>query len=311
VEVFAPAIPRIIDEHIDDFIEVGHCDLIGQLARTFPPRVFFRLFFGINDEDEITQCMAYVHKMDYEPDAPDLVDTMTAWFEWCSALIDRRRVQRRDDMIDALIFGTVAGRPLTDAEIAGGIQILILGGFSTTADALGSIVMMTLEDARLYSRLRADTDCILGFLDEFFRNEPPVVGLSRTCLRDTDVGGNTIRAGDHVILNAWAANHDPREFDDPHRLNPERPTNRHLTFGAGPHRCIGSNLARLNLRLALEQIVRRLDDITVPPGSVPRRTPASLSRGWAYIPLKFRPRPRSADATDAGVSHEAHTGQLS
>jgi cytochrome P450 len=286
-----PGIRVIVGELMDRFVSTGRCELVGQLARPFPPNVFFRLFFGIDDQDQVDRCMGWVHKMDYEPDAPDMGEVLASWMQWCTDLIAERRVHRRDDLIDALLFGSVEGRPVDDAEIIGAIQILILGGFSTTADALSSMTMLLVEHPELQDLLRAEPARIPAAIEEFLRVEPPVVSLpNRICVRETEVAGERMTEGERLMFHVYAANHDPREFDDPFRIDLDRPKNRHLTFGGGPHRCIGSNLARLNLRVVLEEMLARMGDIRIAPGEAPRRTPPTISRGWGHLPLAFEPQ---------------------
>jgi cytochrome P450 len=274
---------------IDAFIEDGHCDLVAQLARLFPPRVLYRVMFGIDDDEEVERNQAWVHKMVFEPDAPDNLEAMTAWWSWINDFIaGRRAAPRREDMIDALLYGRVQGRALSDEEIGGAIRILILGGFDTTSNATASIMLRLAKDPALQCRLRKDPSLIPTIFDEILRLEPPVVSLPRLCTRDVVLGGQQIKKGEAVLMHFGAANRDPGEFDRPADFQVERPRNRHLSFGGGPHRCIGSNLARLNLRVVFEEILSRMDDIRVDDSYTPDHDPAG-SWGLASLPLTFSP----------------------
>jgi cytochrome P450 len=209
-------------------------------------------------------------------------------------LIDLRRASpRRSDVIDALLHGTVDGRPLTADEVSGAVRLLILGGFFTTNDAIGSAMMFLIERPDVQDRLRRDPSLIPKVFDETLRLEPPVVSLFRVCTRDVELGGRQLRKGDAVLIHFGGANRDPEEFDDPGELQFGRSPNRHLSFGGGPHRCIGSNVARLNLRIVFEEILSRLRNVRITEGDKPRYAPPSFARGPEYLPISFTPGPRT------------------
>jgi cytochrome P450 len=191
-----------------------------------------------------------------------------------------------------LLYGQVEGRALTDDEIAGAIRILTLGGFGTTTDAISATTLKLIEDPDLQARLRRDPALIPRVFDEVLRIEPPVISMPRICTQDVQVGDQTIRAGDEVLLHFGAANRDPDEFDHPGTMDMDRPRNRHLSFGGGPHRCIGSNLARLNLRVVFEEILSRMDDIQLSETESSRHNPAWFAWGLQYLPITFTPGKR-------------------
>ena len=281
---------RIATELIDSFIEDGHCDLVSQLARPFPPRMFFQVLFGIEDDAERVRAAEFLRKHIWEPNAPDYMEVAaeyTAWIEDFAAA--RRAGPRRDDIIDALLYGEVEGRPLTDDEIAGAIRILVNGGFGTTADATTAVMYKLVQHPELQDRLRKDPSLIPTVFDETIRLEPPILGMSRVCTRDVELGGQQLRAGDEVLMHYGAANRDPAEFDRPDEMDTNRPRNRHLSFGGGPHRCIGSNLARLNFRVMFEELLSRLDDIHITDGETARHAPAYVAWGLEYLPISFTP----------------------
>ena len=153
----------------------------------------------------------------------------------------RRASPRRSDVIDALLHGSVEGHPLTREDVSGAVRLLILGGFFTTNDAIGSAMMMLIDNPDLQERLRHDPSLIPKVFDETLRLEPPVVSLFRVCTRDVELRGQQLKKGDALLVHFGAANHDPDEFDDPDAvLRFGRTPNRHLSFGGGPHRCVGS-----------------------------------------------------------------------
>ena len=293
-----PQVREIVTELIDDFIEDGHCDLASQFAYLLPPRMLYRVLFGIESEEQLQRTLAYNKKMTEADDPVERAEAARAWMNWVDELIDMRRASpRRSDVIDALLHGSVEGHPLTREDVSGAVRLLILGGFFTTNDAIGSAMMMLIDNPDLQERLRHDPSLIPKVFDETLRLEPPVVSLFRVCTRDVELRGQQLKKGDALLVHFGAANHDPDEFDDPDALRFGRTPNRHLSFGGGPHRCVGSNVARLNLRIVFEEILSRLDDIRITEGQEPRYAPPNLSRGPEYLPISFIPRPRHRNQT--------------
>jgi cytochrome P450 len=287
---YEPKVREIVTDLIDDFIAEGHCDLASQLAYVLPPRMLYRVIFGIEDEGQLQRTLAYNKTMTEAGTPVERAQAATAWMNWVDELIEIRRVApRRSDIIDALLYGSVEGRPLTPEEVSGAVRLLSLGGFFTTNDAIGSAMMLLIENPDLQDELRQDPSLIPKLFDETLRLEPPVISLFRVCTRDVELGGKEMKKGDAVLIHFGAANRDPLEFDDPNALQFGRTPNRHLSFGGGPHRCIGSNVARLNLRIVFEEILSRMKDIRITEGEEPRYAPPNFSRGPEYLPISFTP----------------------
>jgi cytochrome P450 len=163
------------------------------------------------------------------------------------------------------------------------ILLLILGGLETTAGALGQFVIRFAQEPEIPDLLRTRPELIPSAVEELLRLEGPFVCIGRTVRHDADIGGQTVKQGEKVLISWASANRDESEFPAPDSFDLDRSSNRHLTFGAGPHRCAGSNLARLNLRIAVHELVRRVHSIelAVPAGAIPfhsafNRTPLSL-----------------------------------
>ncbi len=170
-------------------------------------------------------------------------------------------------------------------------MIMILGGFSSTGDAIANILFRLAVYPDLQERLRADRSVLTNALEELLRIEPPVTGLARRCTRDTVIGGQEIKAGEHLFYHIAAANRDPNEFENPLRVDFDRKRNRHLSFGAGRHRCLGSNFARQNLKVVFEEILSRMQNIRLIDGDLPERL-ANVAWGMSRLPLAFDPGPR-------------------
>jgi cytochrome P450 len=296
-----PLIRQIIVGLIEQFAARGHCDISREFAQVFPALVTFRIFFGIEDDAELAKVRSWVRSLTYDryraPQA-ELVQVQTDWSAWCRDFASgRRKDPRRHDVVDALLFGTVeGGRNLTDEEVVGALEILSFGGFNTTADATANIVVRLIDNSELEPLIRSDPDTLPAIIEEAMRLEPPVTTRPRQAVRDVHIGGKVIRSGDRVLCNYLAANVDPQEWEDADEFHHDRRRNRVMTFGAGPHRCIGSNLARMSLRIAIEELLRRVTGLQF--ASPDRETRVSLTagtwRGVDSLPVTFRPREPAA-----------------
>lgn len=291
----ATNVRRVIIRLIDAFAGRGECDIAAELAQLFPPMITFGELFGLTDEEELLRVSGWVHTMTFglHREPPEvLLQARTDWMGWMTDLIERRRNgPRQDDMIDGLLHGTVeGGRPVRDDEVLGAILILTLGGFGTTSDATSNLILRIADEPGLEDRLRQEPDLIPAVIEETLRLEPPVTALARLCVKDTDLDGQHIAAGDRVMINFSAANRDPAAFERPDEFVLDRPRNRHLSFSGGPHRCIGSNFARMSIRVMLEELLARIKDIRLASPEGPRRV--SEIAAWRTVeslPITFTP----------------------
>jgi cytochrome P450 len=288
VAQFEPDVRDLCGELIDTFVEDGRCDLVPQFSRLFPGRMLYRSLFGIDDGD-VAMVREWMMLTVLEPKHPDAPAALANWYAWIFDLIERRRAEeRRDDILDALLYATIDGQPIGKDALAGAILALIEGGFSTTTDSISSAMLRLAQDQDLQTRLREDPSLIPSALDEFLRFDPPVAGAARLCTRDTVLGGVEIKRGDRVYIHIRATHRDAKEFDDPNVLDITRERNRHLAFGVGTHRCIGSNVARQNLRVALEELLARLGAFRIPDGASEARDHGP-TWGPVSLPLQFAP----------------------
>jgi cytochrome P450 len=285
-----PQVREIVTELIDGFIEDGHCDLVSQLSYLHPPRMLYRVLFGIEDQIQLQRSLHYTKELRAAPDAATTAKALSAWMVWVDEFIEERRSSpRRSDIIDALLHGSIQGHPLTDEQIAGAIRLLINGGFFTTNDATSAAMLILIEHPDVQEQLRENPNLIPQLFDETLRLEPPVVTVFRVCTRDVELRGQKLKRGDAVLIHYGGANRDPEEFDHAAEMQFQRRPNRHLAFGAGPHRCIGSHVARLNLRIIFEEILSRMHNIRITEGKLPRQASPSLGRGLEYLPISFTP----------------------
>jgi cytochrome P450 len=252
----------LVNRLIDRFAAAGQCDFMGALARPFPGLAFFDLALHAPAED-LTEVNDWATAASL-PHLPESRDSMLKLAGWIGNFINARRQSGpRGDVVDAVLDADIEGRPITVAEAIGTIQLLILGGLETTSGALGMTMQRFCAHPEIPETLRARPDLIPDAVEELLRLDGSFICIGRTARRDTEVGGQRIRAGERILIYWASANRDEAEFDRPDEFIIDRPRDRHIAFGAGPHRCAGSNLARLNLRVALEEITRRLGDFAL------------------------------------------------
>jgi cytochrome P450 len=285
---------RMVTRLIDDFIESGRCEFMSAFARPFPGLAFFELVLNAPADD-----VAPLNDAVMRATNPTSVDRPAAWAtlnNWIGEFAERRRREpSQGDVVDAILHADIDGRPITDLEVTGMIQLLILGGLDTTAGALGQFMLRFVEHPAMPALLRDSPEIVPAAIEELLRLDGPFIAIARTAMCDTEIGGQPIAQGDRVLISWASANRDEAEFPCPHDFDPERERNRHLAFGAGPHRCAGSNLARMNLRIAVEEITTRLDHLALQDGTGPIPFHSALNRVPLEVPITFTPGERVGD----------------
>lgn len=275
----------LVNRLVDEFIEAGECDFMSAFANPLPGLVFFDMFLHAPAEelDEINRLASTASV----PTTPEAREARGDMIRWIFGFVEQRKQEPpRGDVVDAILTAEIDGRPIAPEEVVGIIQLLLFGGLDTTAGALGTAIMRLAEDPSLQTSLRSDPDRIPEVIEELIRLDGPFAFIGRCAMNDVEVGGKQIKKGDMVLLSWAAANRDEAEFACPATLDPERESNRHIAFGAGPHRCAGSNLARMNLQISLEELVRRLHDLRLATDE-PIRFHAGYSRAPVSVPIRF------------------------
>jgi cytochrome P450 len=205
-------------------------------------------------------------------------------FEYFSAAITSAREHPGDDLLGALVTAELDGERLSDWDILGFCFVVVAGGADTTASLISHTVLLTGEQRAQRELLLADPSLVPDALAECLRLESSVQGLARTTVADVQVGGIAIPEGEKVLMLYGSANRDPREFGPTaDRLDVHRRAQRHLAFSSGPHFCIGSHLARLQARVAVEELFAAHPQVTVDQESG-RRHVSAFVRGWVSLP---------------------------
>jgi cytochrome P450 len=268
-----------------DRIKTDHADAAVDYAQQIPVRVI-GIVLGVPEDlaDVFTGWVRDVLEFAYDTERRNQArDEIAAYFEH---EIERRRSAPGDDLISTLLRTEVDGQPVPEAHVLGTVVLTLVAGVDTTWSAIGSALWHLATHDQDRRRLVAEPELVPLATEELLRAYSPVT-MARIVARDTQVRGCPMHEGDRVLLNFPAANRDPEAFPDPDRVVIDREVNRHVAFGAGIHRCAGSNLARMELRVALgEWLARfpafRLDperEVTWAGGQVrgPRNVPVVLA----------------------------------
>jgi cytochrome P450 len=205
-------------------------------------------------------------------------------FGYAEELAARKRRTPADDVMTALVQAEVDGERLTDAELKMFFFLLVIAGNDTVRSALPGGVLLLLRHPEQYARLRVTPELLPQAIEEMLRLHPPVLTFRRTATRDLDLAGTAIRAGDKVVVYHVSANVDERRFPDPFRFDPSRSPNEHLSFGQGPHLCLGAAFARLQMRAFFTEF------LALGPASLdgePRRLTSNFINGLTSLPLRW------------------------
>jgi cytochrome P450 len=283
VEAWEQPTRALVNRLIDGFVESGECDFMGSFARPFPGLAFFDLALHAPPDD-----LEEVNDWATRASLPDAGDSLTRLAGWIKEFVDaRRREGPRGDVVDGVMSADIEGRPIDEDEIIGTIQLLILGGLETTAGVLGMSMLRFCEQPEIPALLRSRPELIPAAVEELLRLDGSFICMARTVRHESEFAGQRLQPYDSVYMYWASANRDDTEFENPDTFDLERPRNRHLAFGAGTHRCAGSHLARMNLRIALEELLPRLHDIELQPDAEIEYH-STFNRAPLSVPIRFR-----------------------
>jgi cytochrome P450 len=283
---------RLVNELMDRFQDRGTCELLQDFAVPLPCTVFLRLLgLPLEDLDLFLEIKEGIIRGDNERTLAAQYEARTAagrkFYAYFEEALDRIRRDRVEGLILDLLESEIDGERLTREEIMDICYLFIIAGLDTVTDSLCCFFTF-LADHPDHRRLIVDRpEMIPNAVEELLRWESPVSGVARVAVEDTEVNGCPVRKGDSLFVLVGAANTDPSAIENADLVDFERQTNRHFAFGSGIHRCLGSHLARLELRVALREWHRRIPDYHIPPGTELIWTP--MLRAVVEMPLVFEP----------------------
>lgn len=278
---------------IEAFVDQGECEFNSAMAIPLPCSVFLR-FMGL-PLDDLELFLDLKDRIIRPAVKSDQLEEMAGIraaagnqiYEYFEKMIDVRRAQPKDDVMTYLVEATLDGERLTRHEILDICYLFLIAGLDTVTATLGCNFAYLAANPEQRRKLVGNPALIPNAVEELLRWETPVSAVPRIVKQDVTLGGVDIKEGELVTLLLGAANTDDREFGDGTRVDFERERNRHLAFGGGPHRCLGSHLARMELEVAMEEFHRRIPDYEIKPGETPRYSPAI--REVQYLPLVWNP----------------------
>ncbi|MFC5890749.1 cytochrome P450 [Kitasatospora aburaviensis] len=287
VEALRDGIRRIVDQLIDRAVQAGPTmDLIEAVAAPLPRSVVCELF-GIPPEDRPKVETWFSRFGRLSEDLAKSEEAIGQYEEYLARLIRLRRADPGDDLISALVATQAQDDRLTDSELLSTCFVLITAGDETTTHLIGNGVLALLRHPDQLARLRADPGLIRGAVEELARYDTVTQAIVRVVAEDLEIGGRTLREGELVYLFLGATNRDPERFEDPDRLDLTRPGNRHLSFGNGPHFCLGGPLAKLEAEVAFGTLVRRLPELRLADGALLEWRPNPLQRRLCALPVTY------------------------
>jgi cytochrome P450 len=269
---------------IDGFVDDGAADAAGDYARQIPVRVI-ALLLGVPEEmsDTFTGWVQDVLEFAHdEQRSGAATDALTAYLV---AKLEERRTEPGDDLISALLQVEHDGEPVDDLIILGMAALTLIAGVDTTWSSIGSAMLHLATHPADVRRLIDEPEIMPLAIEELLRAYSPVT-MARIANEDIEVGGCPIKAGDKVLMNFPGANRDPEVFERPDEVILDRAQNRHVAFGAGIHRCAGSNLARMELRVAVETWLERIPEFRLADGAEVTWAGGQV-RGPRQVPVVF------------------------
>jgi cytochrome P450 len=281
-----PRVRAICNELIDEFIDDGKCDAAARYTKYIPVRAIAHML-GIPETDS-DLFIKWIHEI-LELGIRDndalmrAVHEMTDYF---GTHIEARKQRPTDDLISTMMNARDKnGNPLDDEHVLGSLRLLLIAGIDTTWSAIGSSLWHLAKTPADRERLVAEPSLIPTAVEELLRAYAPVT-MAREVMKETVISGCPVKPGNMVLLSFPAANRDPVMFPDADKVVIDRKENRHAAFGLGIHRCVGSNLARMEMTVAIEEWLKRIPDFRLDPAGKVKWSEGTV-RGPRQLPVLF------------------------
>jgi len=283
---------RQISELIDAFATSGSCDIMTDVAKLYPTQVFLTLFgMPLSDRDQFIRWVTTLNEgaslVGSEPN-PEVLQAAGELFAYLQGFVAAKRADPGEDMLSR-VLALSGDDEWTDEEVLGLCFLFTLAGLDTVTASIGFVMLHLARDAELRRRVVTDPSLVGPVIEEVLRLELPAPLNPRFTMEDVEVCGQRIPAGTIVQLSVGAANRDPLRFAHPDEIDLDQADRGHLSFGGGIHRCLGSHLARRELRLVVEEFHKRIPDYEMAPGAEPRVTWPAGTLHLQSLPLVFTP----------------------
>jgi cytochrome P450 len=289
VTALEPTVRAMAARFLDECVERGRCDFIRDFAGKLPMDVISEMI-GVPAADRATLRQwadLVVHREEGVQGLPqEAAASALRMLHYFTEMLADRRKSPRDDLTGALIAAEIDGDRLADREIIGFLFLMVVAGNETTTKLLGNALYWLWRFPRERDRLRADPTLVPRWVEETLRFDNSTQALARVVTTDVELHGEKLRAGERAVLLVGSANRDERVFPDPDRYDLLRDTSASLAFGQGVHFCLGASLARLEGRVALAELWKRIPDYEIDRDGIARIHSVNV-RGFAALPIAF------------------------
>lgn len=296
VEQLEPRIRQIAAELLDPVVERGEMDLVAGLAYPLPVIVIAEIL-GVPAEhrdrfkewsDEVVASLGT--GMGGSSTRQIRQEVFQEMRDYLMAMVEERRREPREDLISGLVAAELEGEKLTFEELLQMLILLLVAGNETTTNLIGNAMLELMAHPEALAEVQADPSLIPNALEEVLRINSPVQATVRRATRQVELTGKTIEPGQPVVVWLAAANRDPEQFPDPLAFDIHRAPNRHLSFGMGIHFCLGAPLARLEAKVAMEELLARATNFRRTTEGPLARVPTFIMRGAMAMPVAFEAR---------------------
>lgn len=289
VRALEPGIRALATHYIDRFIDRGQCEFIAEFAGKLPMDVISEML-GVPEADRDTLrgwSDLVLHRDEGQQQVPpEGMAAAARLLQYFGELVARRRANPGDDLTDALIAAEIDGDRLQDSDIIGFLFLMVIAGNETTTKLLGNALYWGSRNPSQLARVRKDPSLVQNWAEETLRYDPSSQLIARTATSEIELHDRVIPKGARVALLIGSANRDERFWQDPDAYDIGRNTTGSLAFGQGTHFCLGAAMARLEARVSLEELLRRLGDFAVRAEGIERMHSSNV-RGFTALPLEF------------------------
>ena len=285
---WAPLAKQFFRQALDECAGRDEVDLVHDIVIPTTARTTLNIvgFEADNWRDAAMSSHRSTYLLPDHPEYPhaEMARTREMFHQYISA----RRAEPKDDIVTALATGKIDGTPLTDLEVESMLSALVFGGFDTTTSAVVNALIWLAGQPSARDTLRSSREALAAGVEEFLRFFPPTSSVTRNARRDVEIGGRTVKKGDRIWCWLGGANRDPTKFPDPDVIDLARANARdHLSFSAGPHRCLGAPLAKVEITEVLETFLHELPDYTIDPARVAPFPRFGVILGYLNVPVRL------------------------
>jgi cytochrome P450 len=280
-------VERVANELIDRFADRGHADLVREFTFPYPTQVIAGLL-GLPREDFRQFQRWSIAILGFLSKQEEAIAASGEVKEYVATVLAERRREPREDIISDLAHAELDGEHLSDEEIFSFVRLLLPAGVETTFRSTGNLLLTLLSHPDQLDAVRGDRGLIPQAIEESLRLETPLLNITRVATKDTEIGGVAVPAGSTLMVMLAAANRDETRYPDPDRFDLfRRDPKPHISFGQGPHMCLGMHLARMEMRVALDLLLDRLPDLRLDPDGDDPHIRGQVFRSPTSIPVLF------------------------